>query len=128
MGRSNNNAVSLADIPIAVVGENGMRDDGGGGIAIVAVDHNGYAVGGKNLKRAFHRRSRESVGIATDKEGSGGSLLRAVFTDRLGDSHDMIFGKATVERSPAMTGGSEGNPLGGIIQIGFGLVVERDEF
>ena len=68
------------------------------------------------------------MGIAADEERAGGCLLSAVFTDSLCDGHNVIFGEAAVEGGAPVAGCAEGNSLGGIIYVGFGFVVECDEF
>ena len=54
------------------------------------------------------------MGVSPDKEGAVGALCFSVFTDGLGDGHDVIFGKTSVERGASMTGGAKGDLLCGI--------------
>ena len=119
MRRGDDHAVGQPFGAALVVGKNGVGDDGGGGVAAILVDHHGHAIGGENLQRGLFGRDGERVGILAHEERAGDALLGAVFADGLRNGHDVVFGKAGVQRGAAMAGGAESDLLIGIATSGW---------
>ncbi len=79
-----------------VVGEDGVRECGGGRVAegvsrlaAGAIDECGDAVGGEDFERGGEGGLGERVGVHGEKERAGGVLRGAVLDDGLGDGEDV---------------------------------------
>ena len=68
------------------------------------------------------------MGIFADEERSRDSFFFAIFTNRLRDGHNVVFGKAGVERTSAMPRGAEGDALVGVGDVGLGFVIKANKF
>src|SRR5882757_5951420 len=86
---------------------------GGGGVAEMLVDDGFDVVGGEDFERGGEGGFGEGVGVFGEEEGAGGVLGGAVLDDGLGDGGDVVVVEAGGEGVAAMTGGSEGDTLGG---------------
>ena len=113
---------------IRVVGEDGVGEDGGGGVGRGRlVDHDLDAVGGEDFEGGGEGGLGEGVGVFGEEERAGGVLGCAVFDDGLGDGGDVVFVEGGVEGGAAMAGGAEGDALGGVGGVGVEGVVGGDE-
>ncbi len=77
-------------LAVGVVGEDGVREGGGGGVAEVVVDEGFDVVGGEDLEGGGEGGLGEGVGVFGEEEGAGGVLGGAVFDDGLGDGGDVV--------------------------------------
>ncbi len=67
--RSDDDAVGKPPCLASVVRQDGMRDDGGRGVAKPFLDHDGDAGGGKDLERCRQCRLGQSVRVDAQKSG-----------------------------------------------------------
>ena len=118
VGRGNDDAVREVGGAVAIVGEDGVREGGGGGVAEVLVDHDLHFVGGEDFKGGREGGRGEGVSVLREKEWAGGALVGAELADGLGNGGDVIFVEAGGEGGAAMAGGAEGDALGGVRRVG----------
>ncbi len=109
------------------MGEDGVGEGGGGGVAEVLVDDGFDVVGGEDLEGGGEGGLGEGVGVLREEEGAGGVLGGAVLDDGLGDGGDVVVVEAGGEGAAAMAGGAEGDALGGDGGVGVEGVVGGDE-
>ncbi len=125
--RRHDDAVGEAGPPAAVVGEDGVRDDGRRYVAAAGVDHGLDAVRRQHLERAREGRLRERVAVDPDEERPVGPLRFPIEADGLGDGEDVGFVERGVERRAAVPGGAESDALGRDRRIGALGVVRGHE-
>src|SRR6185437_13872945 len=99
-------AVGAVEFGVLVVGEDGVREDRGGSVAEVLVDHDLDAVGGEDLEGGSEGGFGEGVGVFGEEERPEDVLGGAVFDDGLGDGGDVIVIKGGAEGAAAMAGGA----------------------
>jgi hypothetical protein len=109
------------------VGEDGVGEDGGGGVAEVLVDDGFDVVGGEDLEGSGEGWLGEGVGVFGEEEGPCGVLSGAVFDDGLSDGGDVVVVEGGREGTAAMAGGAEGYALGRDGGVGMQGVVGGDE-
>ncbi len=106
-------AVTKALRAARVPGEDGVRNDRGGGVAAALLDDRGHAVGGQHFQRGAVGGFRQSVGVHAEEQRAGYACLRAVFAHRLGDGEDVFLVEAAGQRAAPVAGCAEGHaPLG----------------
>jgi hypothetical protein len=125
--RRDDDSVGKAGGAAPVVRQHGVRERGGGRVAVARIDHDVDLVRREHLQRAAERRLREGVRVDAEEDGAVDLLLAPVLTDRLRDGEDVRFGEHRVQRRAAMTGCAEGDPLLGLVRVGMLRVVGRDE-
>ena len=109
-----------------VVGEDGVGERGGGGVAELVVDHGVDVVGGEDFEGGGEGWLGEGVGVLGEEERAGGVLRGAVLDDGLGDGGDVGVVEGSLALA-AVAGGSEGDALGGDGGVGVEGVVGGDE-
>ena len=67
------------------------------------------------------------MGIAADEDGAGRALLGAVVHDGLGNGQDVGLVEGGVQGGAAVSGGTEGDLLVGVIGVGGAGVVGGDQ-
>ncbi len=127
MGGGDDDAVGEVDLAAAVVGEDGVREGGGGGVGELVVDHGVDVVGGEDFEGGGEGGFGEGVGVLGEEEWAGDVLLLAVVDDGLGDGGDVGVVEGCLEGAAAVAGGSEGDALGGDGGVGAQGVVGGDE-
>ena len=113
VGWGDDDAVGAVELEVGVASEDGVGEDGGGGVAEVFVDDGFDVVGGEDFEGCDEGGFGEGVGVFGEEEGAGGVLGGAVLDDGLGDGGDVVVVEAGGEGAAAMTGGAEGDALGG---------------
>ena len=112
VGWSDDDAVATVELEIGVTGEDGVGEDGGGGVTEVLVDEDFDVVGGEDFERSNEGGFGEGVGVFGEEDGAESVLGGAVLDDGLGDGGDVVVVEAGSEGRAAMAGGSEGYALG----------------
>ena len=102
----------------AVVRQDGVGDDRRGGELAVWRDQCGHAVTGQHFEAACEGRLRQRVGVDAQVQRAVDALPGAVVADRLDDGQHMPFVEAARQRTAAMSGSAEGDPLRGDPRIG----------
>ncbi len=97
MRRSDHDAVGQTCFAAAVVGEDGMRDRGGGGVLVLCRQHHLDLIRRQHFDGAIHRGPGKRVGVDAEKERSVDFLLLAVQANRLGDRQDVPLIERPVE-------------------------------
>ena len=106
-------AIREAALATAIVGENCVRDDRGGSVTIVSIDHHLDAIRRQHLQSAGKSGLRKRVRIDADVERSVDALLLAVKANRLRDCENVRLIERVIERGAAMPGSSKHDPLCG---------------
>ena len=75
-----------------------MRDDRGGRVAVVSLDHQFHIVGSKHLDRRVQRRFGQRVRIHAQKERAIDPLCTAIVADRLRDGQNVPLVKGATHR------------------------------
>ncbi len=120
-----------------VVGEDGVREGGCGGVAVgggrsllgaaACVDAGFHVVGGQDFKRGAEGGFREAVGVHGEEERAGVALAGAVLDDGLGDGEDVVLVEGGVEGGAAVAAGAEADFLVGVAGVGVQGVVGGQE-
>ena len=74
VGRGDHDSVGAIFFAGRVVGKDGVREGGGGGVGELVVDHHFDAVGGEDFECCGERGFREGVGVLGKEKGSGDGL------------------------------------------------------
>jgi hypothetical protein len=127
VGRGDHDAVSQPAGSVAVIPKDRVRDHWSRRVAVLGVDHRGYAVRREDLKRGLEGRPRQRMGVDADKQGAIDAPRRPVKTDRLRDRQDMGFIKGVVEGRAAMARCSKRHPLRKHGRIGMAVIVGLQE-
>ncbi len=127
MRRRNDNAVGEARGASAIVGEDGVGDDWGGGIFLASGQHDIDSVRGQDLKRTLNRGLRQGVGVDAEEQWSVDCVDLAVEADCLGYREDVPLIESFLERGAAVSRCAEDDTLRGNIRIGPLLVIGGDQ-
>src|SRR5262245_26636049 len=113
MRRCDDDAVCEAALATAIVGENRVRDDRGGSVTLVSVDHHVDSVGYQYLQSAGKSGLRKRVRTEADVERPVNALLLAIEANRLRDCENVRLVERVIKRGTAMPGSSKHDPLCG---------------
>ncbi len=80
-----------SDVRAAIVGEDGMRDDGRRRVAVAVVDQDVHPVRREHLDGARPGGVGERVGVGPEEERPGDGMLPPVVADGLGDGEDVVL-------------------------------------
>ena len=121
VGGGNHDAVG------ARVGQDGVGDGRGRGIAAAVIHPNLQFIGKEDLEGGDHGGFGQGVSITADEDGARGALLGAVVHDGLGDGQDVGLVEGGVQGGAAVPRGAEGNLLVRVIGVGGAGVVRGDQ-
>ena len=127
VGRGDDDAVGQPSVAAAVVGQDGVGDDGGGGEAIVVLDDGVDVVGDEDFEGGLLSRARERVGVLAHEEGAGDVVGGAVLADGLRDGGNVGLGEGPVLGRAPMAAGAEADELARVGEVGRAVVVRVDE-
>ena len=122
MRRGGDDAVGGIGVDTVIL-QNGERHQRGRRIDTFGRDTHFNTVGGTDPHCRHLRGGRERVGVDTQIQRPRIPHLFAIFADRLGNRHDMVFVETSLQRTAAMPRSSEGDAFCLIAWIGFELVV-----
>ena len=111
----------------AVVAEDRVRDDRGGGVAVGGVHAHVDAVRDEDLQRGPERRLGQGVRVAADEQRPVRALAGAIAADRLGHRDDVGLVERAVERRPAVAGRPERDALGRVGRVRPDVVVRAEQ-
>ncbi len=77
-----------------------MRDGGGRGVAVGAVQQDGHAVGRQHLDGGGTGRLGQRVGVGAEVQRPGDALDGPVLADRLGGGGDVVLVEGRVREEP----------------------------
>ena len=117
-------AVREARAPARVPRENGVRDRRCRREAVVALYHDGDAVGRQHLERRALGGAGDGVRVLAQDQRPGDVVGLAVVGDGLADRQDVALGEGRVQGRAAVPAGAEAHPLQRIIRIRAAFVVE----
>ena len=127
MGRRDDDPVREVIRAPAVVAEDRVRDDRGGGVAIGGVHSHVHAVRDEDFERGLEGGLGQRVRVATDEQRPVRALTGAIPADRLGHRDDVRFVEGAVERRTTMAGRPERDALGRVGRVRPDVVVRADE-
>ena len=107
--RCDDDPVRLPGCSTTVVSKDGVGDDGGRGVAVIAVDHDLDAVGGEYLESADKGRLGQRVRVHSHEQRTGDLVRLAIQADRLRDSENVRLVEGARERRTAVSGRPEGD-------------------
>ena len=119
----NDDAVREVSLSVAVVDENGPRDDGSRRHAVAVLNDGLDAVGRQHLQRGALGRSGQRVRVLAHVERAIGALGSPVVADGLSDGQDVRLGEGAVERRAPVSAGAKADKLIGITQVGQALEI-----
>ena len=128
VGGRDDDAVGEAGLAGLVEGQDGVRDGGRGGEAVVALDEGFDAVGREDFEGRALGGGGGGVGVFADEQRSGDILGPAIFADGLGGGENVGLGERAVEGRAAMAAGAEADQLVGIRHIRLEFVVIPFQF
>src|SRR5580704_1662220 len=108
---------------VAVVDEDGARDDRRGSYFVVFLDDGFHAVRGQHLERGALRGAGQRVRVFAHIEWAICGLSATVVADGLGHGEDVGFGKGAMEWRTSVSTGAKDDHLIGIFEVGPALVV-----
>src|SRR5262249_45668084 len=96
--RCNDDTISQVLLATAVVHDNGARNDGGRGHAIISLKDAHDVVGRKHFQRGPLSRTGKSVGILAEVERTVSAFHATEVTDCLSNRQDMSLGECAAQR------------------------------
>ena len=127
VGGGDDDAVGAVELGVLVVGEDGVGEGGGGGVAEMLVDDGLDVVGGEDFEGGGEGGLGEGVGVFGEEEWAECVLGGAVLDDGLGDGGDVVVVEGGLEGAAAVAGGAEGYALGWDCGVGVEGVESGDE-
>src|SRR5580704_1456835 len=103
---------------VAVVDEDGARDDRRGSYFVVFLDDGFHAVRGQHLERGALRGSGQRVRVFAHIEWAICGLSATVVADGLGNGEDVCFSEGAVEWRTSLSTSPEDDHLIGISEVG----------
>src|SRR5580692_2356792 len=107
VGWSDHDAIGEMIFAIAVVDEDGARDDRRRSYFVIFLDDGFHAVRGQHLERGTLRGSGQRVRVFAHIEWAIRALATTVVADGLGHGDDVGLGKGAMEWRPPMSTGAE---------------------
>lgn len=114
-------AIGQIRAAVTVIGQDGMRDDGGWRITILRINTHFQPGCGKHFQRGFQRRAGEGMRIDADEQRTGDARVLPVIDNRLADGQDMLFIEAGAQRGTPMSRCAKGTRC--VAMVGSGLRV-----
>ena len=110
-----------------IVNKDRPRHRRGRRVPTALVEQHGDAVGREHFERTRLGGFGQRVGVDAEEQRTVDPGPGPVLADRLGGGEDVVGVERRGERRPAMTGGAELDPLGGLGRVGTQFVVSGDQ-